>query len=223
MRIKIILPIVAATALMLAQSGLAETLDFGADLPRAGWTIVSFPGIPPASFKASNASTLEISTDASAGLLWRPFKQHVSKPYRAQWSWRADEGVAATDLTKRGADDRVLGVYFVFGEAADAAKGPLSLLGSSSVTALVYVFGGDKPRGTVLSSPHMGSRGRFMVLRPAEARKGIWFDENVDLPEDYVRAFARMPPLLLAVAISSDSDDTGARNRAKLRDLTIGK
>jgi hypothetical protein len=62
-----------------------------------------------------------------------------------------------------------------------------------------------------------------MVLRPAEARKGIWFDENVDLPEDYVRAFARTPPLLLAVAISSDSDDTGARNRAKLRDLTIGK
>jgi hypothetical protein len=223
MRIEVIRAIVAATALTLAQSSMAETLDFGADLPRAGWTIVSFPGIPPASFKASKASTLEISTDASAGLLWRPFKQHVSKPYRAQWSWRADQGVAATDLTKRGADDRVLGVYFVFGEAADAAKGPLSLLSSSSVTALVYVFGGDKPRGSVLSSPHMGSRGRFMVLRPAEARKGIWFDENVDLPEDYVRAFARTPPLLLAVAISSDSDDTGARNRAKLRDLTIGK
>jgi hypothetical protein len=65
-----------------------------------------------------------------------------------QWSWWVDEGVPPTDLTKRGADDRVLGVYFVFGEVADPQKGPLSLLGSSSITALVYVLGGDKPRGT---------------------------------------------------------------------------
>lgn len=206
----------AATALGLTQPASAETLGFGADLARAGWTIVSFAGIPPASFKASNASTLEISTDSSAGLLWRPIKQGARKSYRA-------EGVAPTDLTKRGADDRVLGVYFVFGEAVDAAKGPLSLLASSSVTPLAYVFGGDKPRNSVLASPHMGSRGRFIVLRPGTSPKGAWFDENVDVAQDDVRAFGRTAPLLLAVAISSDSDDSGGRNRAKLRNLTIGE
>ncbi len=133
------------------------------------------------------------------------------------------EGVSPTDMTKRGADDRALGVYFVFGTAADSAKSPLALLGSSTVTALVYVFGGDKPRGSVLASPHMGARGKFIILRPADAQKGIWFDETVDLSKDYARAFGTRPPLLLAIAISSDSDDTHRRNRAKLRGLTIDR
>jgi hypothetical protein len=126
-------------------------------------------------------------------------------------------------LTKRGSDDRALGVYFVFGAPADADKSPLSLLGSPTVTALVYVFGGDRPRGTLLSSPHMGAHGRFMVLRPADAQMGIWFDESVDLVKDYAHAFGALPPLLLAVAISSDSDDTGRRNRTRLRDLAVEK
>ena len=119
--------------------------------------------------------------------------------------------------------DRALGVYFVFGGAADSTKSPLMLLGSPTVTALVYVFGGDKPRGSVLPSPHMGARGRFIVLRPADAQRSTWFGESVDLAKDYMRAFGRRPPLLIAVAISSDSDDTSGRNRAKLRDLTINK
>jgi hypothetical protein len=126
-------------------------------------------------------------------------------------------------LTKRGSDDRALGVYFFYGTPADAKKSPLAMLGSPTVTALVYVFGGDKPRRAVLSSPHMGARGKFIVLRPADAQMGIWFDENVDLAKDHARAFRALPPLLLAVAISSDSDDTGRRNRARLRDLTIEK
>lgn len=131
------------------------------------------------------------------------------------------QGVSPTDLTKRSLDDRALGVYFVFGTAADAKKSPLALLGSSTVTALVYVFGGDKPRGSILASPHMGARGKFIILRPADAQKGTWFDENVQLAKDYVRAFGTPPPHLLAIAISSDSDDTRRRNRAKLRGLAI--
>jgi hypothetical protein len=131
------------------------------------------------------------------------------------------EGVPPTDLTKRGFADRAVGVYFVFGTAADATKPPLALLGSPAVTALVYVFGGDKPRGSVLPSPHMGARGKFLVLRAADAQKGIWFDESVDLARDYARAFGMLPTFLLAIAISSDSDDTGRRNRARLHGLMV--
>ena len=60
-----------------------------------------------------------------------------------------------------------------------------------------------------------------MVLQLASVPKGTWFDEGVDLVGDYRRAFGAAPPLLLAVAISSNSDNTGGRNRAKLRNLFI--
>jgi hypothetical protein len=214
---------VVAAPFALARTAAAEPLDFGPNLLRSGWVVVGFPSIPPASFKAIDRRTLVVSTDASAGLLWRTVDDALRHCRLASWRWMVTEGVSPTDLTKRGGDDRALGVYFVFGTTADATKNPLALLGSPSVTALVYVFGGDKPRGSVLLSPHMGARGKFLVLRPADAQKRKWFDESVDLTKDYAHAFGTLLPLLLAVAVSSDSDDTGRRNRAMLSDLAISE
>ena len=199
----------------------AGQLSFGPDLDRAGWTVVTFPGIAPALFKATNRSRLEVSTDSAAGLLWHALGASLWLLRRAHWRWRVHEGAPATDLTRRGADDRALGIYFIFGTAEDAGKGPMALLSSPSVKALVYVFGGDRPRGQIVSSPHMGARGKFIVLRPADTARGIWFDESVDVINDYLRAFGQTPALLMAVAILSDSDDTRTRNRAEIEALAI--
>jgi len=204
-----------------APSASADAIAFGSNLRTAGWSTISFPGIPPASFTPGASNTLEVATNASAGLVWRTVKQAGPTAGEARWSWQVEEGVAPTDLTRRGHDDRVLAVYFVFGGKADLARGLVALRSSASVTSLVYVFGGDRPRGALLPSPHMGPRGKFVVLRPADAPRRHWFDEHVDLNADYARAFGGKPPPLLAIAISSDSDDTRGRNRARLRNLVV--
>jgi hypothetical protein len=200
---------------------VAGEFAFGPDLDKAGWRVISFPGIAAASFKATGSSSLEVSTDSAAGLLCLSLGRADWQDRKARWRWRVRQGAPATDLTVRGADDRALGIYFVFGSAEDAGKAPMALLGSTTVTALVYVFGGDKPRGRILPSPHMGERGKFVVLRAADAPKSVWMDEAVDLGADYVRAFARPASLLLAVIIMSDSDDTRTRNRADVESLTL--
>jgi hypothetical protein len=215
--------VLIALPLALGPPAAAEMLDFGPDLRRSGWVAVSFPRIPPASFAAIDRRTLEVATDAAAGLLWRKVDDPLRQARNATWRWSVTQGVPRTDLTTKGSDDRALGVYFVFGAPTDARKNPLAILRSPTVTALVYVFGGDKPRGAVLSSPHMGTHGKFIILRSADAQMGIWFDENVDLANDYARAFGAPPPLLLAVAISSDSDDTRRTNRARLSNLAVEK
>jgi len=213
--------LLSAVALLHGTLALAEELAFGPDLHQAGWRTVTFPGIAAASFKATGRTSLEVSTDSGAGLLCRILDRSQWQARKARWRWRVRQGAPATDLTTRGVDDRALGVYFVFGVGEDAGKSPTALLGSSTVTALVYVFGGDKPRGRVLPSPHMGERGKFIVLRPAEAQKSVWFDEEVDLAGDHMRAFARPASLLLAVIVMSDSDDTRTRNRADIDGLTL--
>ncbi len=214
--------LVAAALAALPCSASAELLNFARDLSAAGWTVVSFLWVRAAAFNATSSTTLEVTADSSAGLLWRPIETKLRRVETAQWRWLARESVPATDLTKKGADDRVLAVYFIFGQEADAALAPMTLLGSPSITALVYVFGGDQPRGSVVASPHMGARGKFIVLRPADAKKGVWFEESVALTNDHMRAFGVPPGLLLAVAISSDSDDTRTRNRAELDSLRVG-
>ena len=142
---------------------------------------------------------------------------------RGALRWRVDEAVAATDLTKRGADDRAIAIYFVFSEQPGATISPMQTLASPTVTALVYVFGSDRPRGSVIASPHMGERGKFLVLRPATAPRRVWHDENVDLTGDYARTFGRNMPALIGIAISSDSDDTHGCNRAVVQNMVIGE
>ena len=200
----------------------AHDFSFDADLRASGWQTVSFPGIAPVLFSA-HAGTLEVAADSAAGLLWHALKTPRPAPATAQWTWRVEEGVRPTDLTRRGEDDRALAVYFVFGETSDAAKGPMALLSASATRALVYVFGGSGPRSSLLASPHMGERGKFIILRPAAGPKRQWLQESVDLKADYVRAFNQLPGQLLAVAISSNSDDTRSRNRAQLRGLRIDR
>ena len=217
----VIAGLLSALTLWHGDLALAEELAFGPDLHQAGWRTVTFPGIAAASFKAAGRTSLEVSTDSGAGLLCRMLDRAQWQARKAHWRWRVRQGAPATDLTTRGVDDRALGVYFVFGVREDAGKSPTALLGSATVTALVYVFGGDKPRGRMLPSPHMGERGKFIVLRPADAQKSVWLDEEVDLAADHMRAFARPASLLLAVIIMSDFDDTRTRNRADIEGLNL--
>ena len=94
---------------------------------------------------------------------------------------------------------------------------------SATTRALVYVYGGDRARGTVLPSPHMGARGRFIVLRRADAPTGQWFSESVDIQKDYESVFGAPAPALIGVALSSDSDDTGTTNRVEIGGLVLSK
>lgn len=167
--------------------------------------------------------TFRIATDSAAGLLWREVSRPMQIARTARWRWRVDEGVVPTDLTKRGFDDRALGVYFVFSDRPDVPKSPMAIFDNASVTALAYVFGGDKPRGTVVESPHMRRRGKFIVLRAADAPKHVWYDESVDLAQDYLHIFGKPLPNLIAIAIESDSDDTQDRNRAELQNFIVGE
>ena len=217
--------ILTALFMACAAAGVATAaeLRFGPDLTAAGWTVVAYPRIRPATFRAQGSATLDIATDASAGMLWRRIDSSLHGARRAGWRWRADEGVKPADLTRRGADDRILGVYFIFGRDRDSGSAAMRMLSSSSVTALVYVFGGDKPRGTIIPSPHMNERGKFVVLRAGDAAKRTWYDESVDLAADYARAFGRSGPLLIGVAIASDSDDTRGRNRARISNFIVGQ
>jgi hypothetical protein len=215
--------LLAALLLTAATGGMADAaeLRFGPELTASGWTAVAYPGIRPADFRADGPATLDVTTDASAGMLWRTTDPGLQGARRASWRWRADDGVKPTDLSRRGKDDRILGIYFVFGRNHDIGLTPIRMLGSSSVTTLVYVFGGDKPRGTITTSPHMRERGKFIVLRPADAAKRTWHEETVDLARDFARAFDVTARLLIGIAIASDSDDTRGRNRASISNLTV--
>jgi hypothetical protein len=170
---------------------------------------------------SQDGGSLQVVSDGTVSLLWRPVPEPLRGATRAAWSWSVVESVPATDLSRRGGDDRNLALYFAWTDAATAAtldpSRGAALLRDPATRVLVYVWGGASARGTVQQSPYLPSL-RTIVLRPAgTGRHG----ESVDLAADYARAFGGEPGVLVGLGVSADSDDTRTRVRAAIGGLDL--
>lgn len=164
---------------------------------------------------------LDVVSDGTVSLLWRLVERSQRSAEAARWAWRVEEGVSATDLTVKGGDDRNLSVYFVFvdPDRADALAGRSArrILREESARALIYVWGGAHEVGSILPSPY-SARLRTKVLRAADVGE---FKENVNLLQDFRKAFGAEPGALIGIAVSADSDDTNSRIVAAIADLHL--
>ena len=164
---------------------------------------------------------LDVVSDGTASLLWRPVGKASQSTSSAGWSWSVGEGVPATDLTVKGGDDRNLALYFVFADRDRAAalegKSARRILSEESARALIYVWGGAHQVGAIFPSP-WSPRLRLKVLRSAETGQ---FRESVDFLRDFRTAFRREHGVLIGVAVFADSDDTNGRIVASVSDLHL--
>lgn len=212
---------------LLAPAARAEPISFGPDLAGQGWKVLTFRSLNPVSYAAEGADRLSIRADRAASLIWRGLDEKLWQTRTATWRWRVQNSVAPTDLAVKGSDDRAIALNFVFAKdeaAARLAKGSTSLTSAmwwSSGAALVYVWGGNASRGSLVASPHMGASGKLILRQPAGVADGRWLPERADLRADFRRAFGREPGPLVGLAISSDSDDTGGLNVAALEALRL--
>jgi len=197
---------------------------FGPDLAASNWHYVSFPRRHGAEFQAHGDETIVVQAKAGVGLLWHSVPPWGSDASNARWRWRVMEGVGPTDLSKKGGDDRALAIYFAFADDEEDISEQtdlVDLLRQERGYVLVYAWGGIDRRGSVLPLPYFGGRGATVVKRAANARQGVWFTETAALSDDFRSAFGRAPGKLVAVAVSSDSDDTGDVNLAAVADFCI--
>ncbi len=165
---------------------------------------------------------LQVSSDGTVSMLYRSVPKSAWGSKMASWGWSVAQSVKATDLTRKGGDDRNLAIYFVFMDAKDADRlsgaSIRKVLKNASTKALVYVWGGDYPRGKILFSPYGPNQLKTVASR--KAGKGA-FNESVDLAADYQRAFGATPGVLVGVGVSADSDDTDGMISATIKDLKV--
>lgn len=207
--------ILAATALSLALPAHANQIAFD-----GSWREQGFLRLFSNDYVQQGAQ-LGIVSDGTVSLLWRAVPDGLRGASQASWSWAVSEGVPATDLSKKGGDDRNIALYFVFTTPEIAAtldpNRAARLLRDQNTKALVYVWGGDKPRGTVMSSPyHPGLK--TLVRRGAETGA---HREQVDLSADYRAAFGAVPGVLVGIGITADADDTDTVIRAQVGNLSL--
>lgn len=209
--------VLASLILAVAAPVLADSIPFDGQWKTQRFSLFS------SNTYGFGGDTLSIASDGSVSLAYTRVPKALWGARRASWSWAVTQSVPATDLAKKGGDDRNASLYFVFlptaeaealGEGADVRK----LLQSDSARVLLYVWGDSRPRGTMLPSPYLGSRGRTIILRDAGTGR---FAESVNLSADYKRAFGDTPGALVGLAASADSDDTKSMIRGSVSRLRV--
>ncbi len=169
-----------------------------------------------------NGGSLGIASDNAVSLAWTRTNRSDWGATSASWNWSVDQSVPATNLARKGGDDRNISIYFVFLPEADAAAmegaNIRQLNGNPNVRILQYVWGGNHSRGALQNSPYAPGQGANVILRSAGTGS---HSESVNLASDFSRAFGGSPGALVGIAVSADSDDTGSSIRASVSNLAI--
>jgi hypothetical protein len=212
--------------------GSLATLGAGIVAPRAAhaaqvpfdgsWEHLTFRRLQPNQFAAGNGQLLVIA-DGSSSIFYRMLEPSFHEARRASWTWQVDASVPPSDLSRIGADDRNLGMFFVSLDARSAERvrpgtNIRSLMTNRAARILMYTWGGNTPPGSVVPSPHARDRLRNLITREAGTGR---FSEQVDLAADFLKVFGQPLDRLVAVAVSSNSENTPARVEASVSALTL--
>jgi len=249
-RFSAVIAVLLLAALAPLLGGAAERLPTPPALAAAGWQLAAWRGMPPARFEPLRPIRVHDGAGGGeealpgvalhaepgqGGFVWRQRSSGGGAPGCLTWRWRVDEGPPPTDLARRGGDDRALSISVGFdGWAPDAGAWVRAQHAMAQVAAgdelplprsvLSYVWGGTgREPQPFFANPYLGGLGRVRVLRPADAPRGVWVEERVDLTADWRAAFGRSspPPQLVKITIGADGDDTRSRVRAAVADLRL--
>ncbi|WP_376088461.1 DUF3047 domain-containing protein [Roseomonas sp. CCTCC AB2023176] len=218
--------LLALPALLLAPAARAEVSTDPA-LSAAGWTHAPYEGLRPARFRGV-PDGIAIEGTGEGSFVWRRVSGAAAC---LSWRWRVEAGPPPTDLTRKGGDDRAVAISVGFGgwppratawnrmqhAVAQARAGSHSLPRS----VLIYVWGGTGREPNHFYSPWIGALGRVHVRRAATTPTGRWFEERVDLAQDWRESFGADPPPVQEIAVGTDAEDTGARVSAVVERIRL--
>jgi hypothetical protein len=222
---------IAVAALAPLLGGAAAPGRAPPELEAAGWRKVQWTNLRPADFSIAASGGLRVRANGEGSLVARPLRGEATC---LAWRWRVDAGPPPTDLSRRGGDDRALSIavgFAGFGPEAGFATRAKHAAAQAAVSdaqlprsVLMYVWGGTGREGSggFFASPWSTGIGMLRVMQPADAPRGRWVEQRVDLGADWRAAFGGQDvPPLLELTIATDSEDTRTRVDAQVENIRL--
>lgn len=183
--------------------------DFAAGL-RPQWEEKSFRGRTDYQVVADGEShCLRAESHAAAsGLIFPKTYSLRDYPYLS-WRWRVDNVIPGGDERRKSGDDYAARVYVIFPHWL-----PLR------TRSINYIWANQLPQGEFVPNPFFS--GAVMVaVQSGESQVGTWQSERRNVLEDYRRIFGEEPPKVGAIAVMTDTDNTGRSAVACYADIWI--
>ena len=154
------------------------------------------------------------SDKACSGLVYRISFDSRKLPMMS-WEWKVAKfpDKTQTDSAKTGwieKDDYAARVYVVFPS-----------WNFLNIKSIEYVWDEDLPEGTIITSPYFGNI-RLIVVESGRKNLDKWVAEERNICEDYKKCFKTTPPLVGAIALMTDTDNTLSTAEASYKNIRVG-
>lgn len=152
---------------------------------------------------------LEATSDGTASglvkkLSFDPFEYPI-----LSWRWKVEHTLKRGDARTKEGDDYAARVYVIFPHWIK----PLT-------RTINYIWANRLPQGEALPNAYF-SRAMMLAVQSGDEYAGQWMTEERNLLDDYRRLFGGDPPQAGAIAIMTDTDNTGESVRAWYDDLML--
>lgn len=197
------------------------------------WRPIVFPRIKRHSeyFLAENGggNMLVAQSDASASGLRHVKEFNVYDFPVMRWRWKVDSVIAGGNLEEKAGDDYPIRVYVMFkydpekasfGEKIEYGLARLLYGEYPPGSGLNYIWANREHEKRIYPSPYT-DRSMMVILRAGSGQAGMWLEEQVNIVDDYRRAFHEQPPETASIAVMNDSDNTGGSARSYLDFLQV--
>lgn len=152
---------------------------------------------------------LRASSNAAASGLFYAIKFDPRTYPVLSWSWKIDDIITAGDALTKAGDDYAARIYVVF---------PSFFF--INTKALNYIWANKLPQHTVVPNPFSGND-MMIAVESGRQNTGRWVFESRNIYEDYKKIFGKEPPDVGAIAIMTDTDNTGERATACYGTISI--
>ncbi len=214
--------------------GVFSRLNPGPGLP-PGWQPLTFKKISRHTVyrlvTQDGRTAIEARSEKSASGLLRPLKIDPHDYPVIRWTWKIPRPLDGSRVSSKAGDDYAARIYVTFAfdpKRAGFWKRLAHKAASSSAgrqlpgSALIYVWSANDPPGLIVPNPY-SSEIKMVVVRSGKAMAGKWVQERRNIVEDYRRAYGTEPGEISAVAIMTDTDNTGESTVAYYGDIVLSR
>lgn len=222
------------TSLVAESPAVIEVAKFssgtaGQAMPE-GWKPLTFIKIQKRTMyelvKDGDVVVVKAVSDASASGLIKAVNIDPKEYPIVRWRWKVENVLKHNDVTRKDGDDFPARLYITFAYDPDKAsfgkklkfKAGQAIFGDIPIGALNYIWDTKAPVGVIVENAYTDFA-QMVVVESGTQKVGLWVSEERNIYEDYKQAFGEEPPLMNAVAIMTDTDNTKERATAYYGDI----
>jgi hypothetical protein len=179
----------------------------------------------------NGTTVLRAESERGASGLSRPLRINPTEQPWLRWRWKISNIIETADLRTKDGDDFPARVYVMF----DYPLERLSFMERNKLrmartlfdpnlpaATLCYVWDGKAAADTIASSAYT-DRVKVIVVESGASRVKQWVDVERNIARDFRAAFGEEAPPVSAIAVATDTDNTGTFAIAHFGDISFNK